>query len=164
MELKLPAPCIVVLIGPSSSGKTTWAREHFEGNEVVSSDSLRSMVGVDEDDQRASKPAFEILEKVVDERMDRRLTTVIDTTGLNEKNRKSWISRAHDADLPIYAAVMETPPDECERRNAERSRPLPKATRGSRSRNSTMWSRDSKRRVSTASSVSNPLRRYLPSW
>jgi len=128
MELKLPAPCVVVLIGPSSSGKTTWALEHFEASEVVSSDALRAMVGVDEDDQRASAAAFEVLEKVVDERIGRGLTTVIDTTGLHKKNRMSWMARSHDADLPIYAAVMDTPPDECERRNAERSRPLPKAT------------------------------------
>lgn len=88
MELRLPAPCLVVLIGPSGSGKTTWAREHFAENEVVSSDSLRATVGIDEDDQRAGTAAFDLLDLVVAERTRRNLTTVVDTTGLDEANRR----------------------------------------------------------------------------
>jgi predicted kinase len=54
MELKLPAPCVVVLVGPGRAGKTTWAQTHFASAEIVSSDALRGMVGIDEDDQTAS--------------------------------------------------------------------------------------------------------------
>src|SRR5262249_39666569 len=43
--LVLPAPCLVVLVGPSSAGKTTWALEHFATEEVVSTDQLRAVVG-----------------------------------------------------------------------------------------------------------------------
>jgi len=41
MDFRLPAPSLVVLVGPSRSGKTTWANEHFASNEMVSSDALR---------------------------------------------------------------------------------------------------------------------------
>ncbi len=61
MELKLPAPCVVVLIGPSSAGKSTWATDHFASNEVVSSDSLRAVVGIARDDQQAGAAAFDLL-------------------------------------------------------------------------------------------------------
>ena len=88
MELRLPAPCVVVLIGPSSAGKSTWANRHFAANEVVSSDSLRAAVGIDEDDQQASRPAFDLLNRIVTERLARELTTIIDTTGLNAKDRE----------------------------------------------------------------------------
>jgi predicted kinase len=87
MELKLPAPSLIVLVGPSGSGKSTWAREHFANNEIVSSDALRAVVGAGEDDQSASPAAFEVLERIVDERLRRRLTTVIDTLGLNDEAR-----------------------------------------------------------------------------
>ncbi len=126
MELKLPAPCVVVLIGPSRTGKTTWAHNHFASNEVVSSDALRAMVGIDEDDQIASTSAFELLDQIFSERLTRGLTTVIDTTGLQTENRAKWIETAHGAELPIYAIVFTATLDEVERPNQSRARPIPK--------------------------------------
>ena len=127
MEAKLPAPCLVVLIGPSGSGKTTWAHANFRENEVLSSDELRAMVGIDEDDQRASTKAFEILDIALDERLARGLTTVVDSTGLSDESRIDWVARAHAAGVPAYAAVMRAPVDVCLERNARRDRPLPKS-------------------------------------
>jgi F420-dependent oxidoreductase-like protein len=128
MVLRLPSPFLAVLVGPSGSGKSTWAREHFSDHEVVSSDELRARVGTGEDDQRASTPAFDILHRIVAERMRRRLTTVIDTMGLNAEDRARWVSMAHDAGLPAYAVVFDTPASVCELRNSERDRPIPKGT------------------------------------
>ncbi|HEY6629454.1 MAG TPA: TIGR03560 family F420-dependent LLM class oxidoreductase [Acidimicrobiia bacterium] len=127
MELRLPAPSLIVLIGPSGSGKTTWANEHFRSGEIVSSDQLRAVVGTGEDDQRASPVAFDILERIVTERMDRRLTTVIDTLGLDDKRRSGWIDLANSAGIPVHAVVFDTTGEECERRNDLRPRPIPKA-------------------------------------
>lgn len=130
METRLPAPCLVVLIGPSSSGKTTWALENFRPNEVVSSDGLRAMVGIDEDDQQAGTAAFDLLDRIVAERLRRKLTTVIDTTGLYSDNRSAWIDMGHKAGIPVYAVVFDTPEEELYRRNSERTRPLPKNVLG----------------------------------
>lgn len=124
MEMRLPAPCVVVLIGPSSSGKSTWAKENFEQVEIASSDELRSRVGTGEDDLRASNVAFDLLETIVGERIDRQLTTVIDTLGLDAAKRKNWIARAHSSEMPIYAVTFSTPLDICLERNSARSRPL----------------------------------------
>ena len=126
MELKLPAPCLIVLVGPSGAGKTTWAGEHFAAGEVVSSDGLREMVGAGEDDQSASPVAFDLLEEVVDERTRRRLTTVIDTLGLDDESRARWARKAHEAGMPAYAIVFDTPAEVCEARNAARDRSIPK--------------------------------------
>jgi F420-dependent oxidoreductase-like protein len=127
MELRLPAPSLIVLIGPSGSGKTTWALQHFREQEVVSSDRLRALVGTGEDDQRASAAAFDILERIVAERIDRRLTTVIDTLGFDDKRRAGWIALAHSAGIPVHAIAFDTAGEECERRNDLRSRPIPKS-------------------------------------
>lgn len=126
MELLLPAPCLVVLVGPSGSGKTTWAAEHFAATEVVSSDGLRAMVGAGADDQAASTAAFGVLELIVDERIRRGLTTVIDTLGFDEDNRRRWIGKAHETGIPAHAVVFDTPPAVCEERNEARERPIPK--------------------------------------
>ncbi|MGH3650493.1 MAG: TIGR03560 family F420-dependent LLM class oxidoreductase [Acidimicrobiia bacterium] len=126
MEVKLPGPALIVLVGASSSGKTTWAREHFAGGEIVSSDSLRAMVGAGEDDQSASTAAFDLLERIVDERMRRGLTTVIDTTGLDAEARRRWTAKGHGAGMPVHAVVFGTSPEVCRERNAARQRPIPK--------------------------------------
>lgn len=126
MELKLPSPCLVVLVGPSGSGKTTWALERFEPSEVVSSDTLRAMVGAGEDDQTASTVAFGLLEQVVDERLRRGMTTVIDTLGYDDLARSRWVEKAHGAGVPAYAITFATPPEVCEERNAQRVRSVPK--------------------------------------
>lgn len=126
MELKLPAPCLIVLVGPSGAGKSTWAGEHFAPGEVVSSDRLRAMVGAGEEDQSASPVAFDLLERIVDERMRRGLTTVVDTLGFDDESRVRWVAKAHGADMPAYAVVFDTPATVCEERNAGRERPIPK--------------------------------------
>lgn len=126
MELRLSAPSLVVLVGPSGSGKTTWAQAHFRAEEIVSSDRLRALVGTGEDDQRASPAAFEILERIVAERLERGLTTVVDTLGYDVKRRARWIDEAHTAGIPVHVIVFDTPSEECERRNDLRSKPIPK--------------------------------------
>ena len=66
MALKLSAPSLLVLVGASGSGKSTWAAEHFANTEIISSDSLRALVGAGEYDQSASAAAFDVLERIVD--------------------------------------------------------------------------------------------------
>lgn len=130
MELKLPAPCLIVLVGPSGSGKTTWALDQFTADQVVSSDSLRAQVGAGEDDQAASPVAFELLEKIVDERFRRGLTTIIDTLGYDQEARLRWVGKAHEAGMEAHAVVFSTPAEVCEQRNAERVRSIPKSVLG----------------------------------
>ena len=83
----LPTPCLVVLVGAAGSGKSTWAATHFAPAEVVSSDALRSLVGHGVDDLVATDDAFDLLERIVAQRLGRRLTTVVDTLGLDAERR-----------------------------------------------------------------------------
>ena len=69
----LPVPCLVVLVGPSASGKSTWAEAQFEPDEIVSSDRLRAVVGHGEDDLDATADAFALLDTIVDRRLSRGL-------------------------------------------------------------------------------------------
>ena len=121
MELKLPSPCLVVLAGPGASGKSTWAAEHFAADLIVSSDRLRALVGSGEDDIAASADAFALLDVVVRQRISRRLTTVIDTLGLDAEKRLRWLELARGAGTACVAVGFDTPAEECRRRNRERS-------------------------------------------
>ena len=118
--LALPSPCVVVLIGPVASGKSTWAKQWFEPAQIVSSDALRALVGEGEHDLAASTDAFALLDDIVTRRLRRRLTTVIDTLGLDADQRRQWRDRAAAADMPCIAVVFDTPAQECRRRNSAR--------------------------------------------
>jgi F420-dependent oxidoreductase-like protein len=123
--LNLPSPCVVVLVGPGASGKSTWAAAHFPPDVVVSSDRLRALVGSGENDVAASTDAFALLEEVVRRRLARRLTTVIDTLGLDPKRRLAWLALAREHDLPCVAVAFDTPAAECRERNRHRAKRIP---------------------------------------
>ena len=115
----------MVLVGATAAGKTQWASEWFEPDQIVSSDRLRAMVGAGERDQRASRDAFELLDLIVEKRLRRRLTTVIDTTGLEAKRRDAWRALAEAHGMPAYAVVFDPPAAVVRKRNRERGTPVP---------------------------------------
>jgi alkanesulfonate monooxygenase SsuD/methylene tetrahydromethanopterin reductase-like flavin-dependent oxidoreductase (luciferase family)/predicted kinase len=119
-ERKLPSPCVVILVGPGASGKSTWATERFGADLVVSSDRLRALVGAGEDDIAASADAFALLEVVVRQRIRRGLTTVVDTLGMDKERRLGWLGLAREVGMACVAVGFDTPAEECRRRNRER--------------------------------------------
>ncbi len=123
----LADPTLVVLVGVSGSGKSTWASEHFAPDLVVSSDRLRAVVGEGEADQAASADAFALLYLIVEARTRRRLTTVVDSTGLDARTRRTLREIAARHDVECVAVVVATAPAEARRRNAARERRVPAA-------------------------------------
>ena len=69
MNITVPALSLVVLIGPSGSGKSTFASKHFQPTEVLSSDYCRGLVSDDENDQAATKDAFDVLHFIARKRL-----------------------------------------------------------------------------------------------
>lgn len=115
----------MVLIGPAASGKSTWASQHFAPEQIVSSDALRAVVGESPHDLRASTDAFAVLDDIVARRLRRRLTTVIDTLGLDPDLRAKWRQLARTAAMPCVAVMFDTAPALCRRRNSARPIPVP---------------------------------------
>jgi alkanesulfonate monooxygenase SsuD/methylene tetrahydromethanopterin reductase-like flavin-dependent oxidoreductase (luciferase family)/predicted kinase len=122
---EIPAPALIVLVGPAGSGKTTWARHRYAGNEIVSSDALRAAVGTGEADLDASKDAFAVLDAVVAARLRRGLTTIVDTLGLDPGRRAALIVAGRGAGLPVVAVRFTTSLQLCQARNRLRDRPVP---------------------------------------
>jgi F420-dependent oxidoreductase-like protein len=126
--IRLPDPCLVVVVGASGAGKSHWAAAQFPAGHIVSSDGLRAVVGRGEHDMRAGKDAFDVLELIVDRRSRRGLTTVVDSTGLDPKARARWLGLARRHHLPAHVVVLSTPDKVCRARNKARSRPVPSTT------------------------------------
>ena len=91
----------------------------------MSSDALRGVVGSGPHDLDASTDAFDLLERIVDARLGRGLTTVVDTLGLDEVRRERWRAAARAAGLPAVAVLLDTPHEVCRARNRDRDRPVP---------------------------------------
>ncbi len=123
--IRLPNPCLVVLVGPSGSGKSHWAGANFPPGQVVSADRLRALVGEGEHDQRAGTDAFAVLDLVLDRRLKRKLLTVVDTLGMDQARRRGYVALARRRHVPVYAITFDAPAAECRARNATRDRPVP---------------------------------------
>jgi F420-dependent oxidoreductase-like protein len=123
--VRIPSPCLVILIGPSASGKSTWAAEHFRPDQIVSSDALRSLVGEGPHDLAATDDAFDVLERVLQTRLARGLTTVVDSLGLEPARRQRWLALAASHGLPAHAVLFDTPAEVCRERNRSRPQPVP---------------------------------------
>ena len=80
--IKIPELCLVTLIGVSGSGKSTFGAKHFLPTEVISSDFCRGLVSDDENDQKATNAAFDVLHFIASKRLEAGRLTVIDATNV----------------------------------------------------------------------------------
>jgi protein phosphatase len=120
VRIALPDPSLVVLIGPSGSGKSSFARAHFAPTEVLSSDLCRGLVADDENDQRATNDAFAVLRFIAGRRLAQPRLTVIDATNVQREARKPLLELAREHDLFAVAIVLDLPEGVCLERNRAR--------------------------------------------
>ncbi|WP_406169998.1 polynucleotide kinase-phosphatase [Streptomyces canus] len=112
---------LVVLVGASGSGKSTFARRHFKPTEVISSDFCRALVSDDENDQGATKDAFDVLHYIAGKRLAAGRRTVVDATSVQEDSRRQLIDLAKRYDVLPIAIVLDVPEEVCAERNAART-------------------------------------------
>ena len=120
MNIKLPELSLVVLVGTTGSGKSTFARAHFKPTEIMSSDFFRGLVSDDENDQSATGDAFDTLHYVAGKRLAAGRLTVIDATNVQQDARKPLVALARKFHVLPVAIVLDIPERICEDRNRER--------------------------------------------
>ena len=120
MNIKIPELSLVVLVGASGSGKSTFAAKHFLRTEVVSSDSCRGLVSDNENDQAATQDAFDVLHYIVGKRLSAGKLTVVDATSVQPESRRSLIELARRHHVLAVAVVLKVPESICHQRNESR--------------------------------------------
>ena len=121
MEVRFPELALVVLVGTSGSGKSTFARRHFRPTEVISSDYCRGLVADDENDQSATAAAFDVLHYIAGKRLAAGRLTVVDATNLRPEDRKPLVALARQHHMLPVALVFDLPETLCRERNRTRT-------------------------------------------
>ncbi|HTJ53684.1 MAG TPA: polynucleotide kinase-phosphatase [Cyclobacteriaceae bacterium] len=119
-ELTIPELSLVVLIGISGSGKSSFAKKHFKETEIISSDKCRGIVSDDENNQAATDDAFELLHYIASKRLKKGLLTVIDATNVQSESRRPLVQLAKEFHCLPVAIVLDVPEKVCEERNEKR--------------------------------------------
>lgn len=119
-EISIPDFCLVVLIGSSGSGKSTFARRHFLPTEVVSSDFCRGIVDDDENSLDATGDAFDLVHTIAETRLRRRRLTVIDATNVRKEDRAHLVAIARRNHALSIAIVLNPGEEICHERNKTR--------------------------------------------
>lgn len=114
----IPDPAMVALIGPAGAGKTTFARL-WPATSVLELDACRALVS-DAGDQDATADAVAVQQLLLEARLSRRRTTILDSTNTRSDIRQDLITRAHRHGLPAIAVALATPLEVCRARNAAR--------------------------------------------
>ncbi len=120
MKITIPELSLVALVGPTGSGKSTFARKHFKATEVLSSDSCRGLVSDDENSQAATNDAFDVLYFIVRKRLAAGKLTVIDATNVQPEARKPIVAMAREYHCLPVAIVLNLPDRLCQERNQGR--------------------------------------------
>ena len=110
-----------VLVGSSGSGKSTFCQSYFSGLNIIilSSDTVRGIIGKDESDQSVNSKVFEILKASTALILKQGLSVVIDATSYSRKSRKDFIDLARKYNHNITAYYF------CKKRNSMRDRKVP---------------------------------------
>lgn len=125
MTIRIPKPALVLLIGISGSGKSSFAAKHFKPTEVISSDRCRALIADDQTDQTVSKEAFALVRFLTEKRLGAGKLAVIDATNVLDWGRAGLLEIAQKQSVPTIALVLDLPLELCLLRNSQRERSVP---------------------------------------
>ncbi len=121
-------PEVVVPVGISGCGKTTWIQNHLADHELVSLDEIRASLSRRED-QENNSTVVRIAKEQLREHLRAKRKIVWDATSLRTDFRSAVIDLAIDYGALVTIVAFHCPPDVLAQRNKTRKHPVPAAVR-----------------------------------
>ena len=119
---------LYVMCGPAGSGKSTWAKKHFDNlyTEYISRDAVRMSLITDQDHYFSKEREVfrEFINRIQNAVNNEGVDVIVDATHLDKYSRRKLTNALDDALIrpwEIYYVVMDTPYEECCRRNDNRT-------------------------------------------
>ncbi len=132
IEINIKPNSLIVVVGVSGSGKSTFCKKYFSKSSIVSSDDCRRLLAFgdkeydisDDEIQCYSKEAFELLYCLVRGRLKHKLLTIIDATNINSKSRNKLEEIAASEGFSVEYIVIDTSLEQCLKNNSGRKHPV----------------------------------------
>lgn len=124
--MKIKEPFVMILVGPTLSGKSTWIRNNYPDVNVISRDEIVMEVA----GTRHYNKAFEIVDqKLVDKVLSERLSganstknsTIVDMTNMTTKRRLQTLRHFGDDFYKVAVIFPILSDEEYEKRNIDRN-------------------------------------------
>lgn len=109
MEITLPEIALVVLLGASGSGKSTFAQNHFRREDILSQERFLRMVAGSQNDPKAHEDASEALSFILEKRLKNGLLTVIDGRHVSQASRKPLRQMAKKNHVDMVGIWLDLP-------------------------------------------------------
>ena len=120
-RIDVPRSAVMLLVGISSCGKSSFATQWFPATWRVSSDHYRAVISDSEEDMNATDDAFGIMGQIVEARCRRGLASVVDAMNIEPHYYEPLLTIAAAHRFTTVAVLFDTPYDECARRHRLRT-------------------------------------------
>lgn len=121
---------VIILRGYPASGKSTWARKKAQegGYFIVNRDTIRTQLTGSDNKQALDYQLEKVVTDMAHEQarvaLNAGLNVIIDATNLRRKFAVQWANLAHEMGVPYEVLDVDTPAEECVRRNNARANPV----------------------------------------
>lgn len=102
---------LVILVGPSGAGKTTWAKRKHAAAEIISSDAIREEMSGSSEMAGDQEPVFRKVRDLARKRLASGHSAVIDATNIRRADRLQNALLA-PADIKVHYVVLDRPLEE----------------------------------------------------
>ena len=110
-------PALIVMMGLSGSGKSTWARSRYPGERLCALEAMRDWVSQGGSRSRsAERAAKRALREVVKARLELGHRAVVDAPSLDVKERRAWLDLAKELGAPTQLVWCDLSPEEAAQR------------------------------------------------
>lgn len=116
----LAVPCLILLVGPPGSGKSTWAKQNGHGAAHVSQDDLIDAISPDVFAHVYRTIYAGAEDAVARAALEHGHTVIVERTNRTRAHRRRWLAIAREADCPAIAVVMGAFFPLCRERNRNR--------------------------------------------